>query len=350
MTSSVRLRPLTRDDAGAFAALLARSAGAGRFQTSSRFVVDPWLALQALHAPFDAVVAEVDGHPGLAGCGIVRYGRFRYEGVLRPFAFLNTLVVDPAQRRRGLASALAAWRVARARERNGADGVVYAGIQGGNAGSERTAARWATQVVAERIGLFPTPAPRRAPRRRPDLDVHPARPDELAACAAGLEAFYAGVNLHVPETAESLAAWRADTPFDTPWRELFVVTDRTGVVRAGLGLAEVGRLKWTEIVKMPFVPRLASRLTGLLPADRRMREVAVSRAWFAPGHAAAARHLWAVARAEWRARGTVFMAWSDERLPLLEVFRSPRWMPRTQGRLVFAGPVPLDERKALAFS
>ena len=341
---------MTAADGPAFAALLARSADAGRFQFSSRFVVDPWVALEALHAPFEAVVAEAEGHAGLAGCGIVRYGHCRYEGAIRPFAFLNTLVVDPAQRRRGLGAALAAWRIARARERIGPDGVVYAGIQRGNTGSEKTATRWATQVVDGRVVVFPTPPPRRAPARRPDFDVHAARPGELAAYSAGLEAFYREANLHVPETAESLAAWQATTPFDTPYRELFVVCDRGGALLAGLAFAEIGRLKATQIVKVPLVVRLANPLSGLLPADGRLREVAVSRFWFAPGHAAAARHLWRAARWAWRERGTAFMAWSDTRLPLLDIVRPKPWMPRSTGRLVFAAPVPLDERKPIAFA
>ena len=135
------LRPITPLDGEAFAALLARSADAGAFQVSSRFRIPAWDALRALHGEFDGVVAEESGTPGLVGCGLVRYVRAHFEGALRDIALLNTLVVDPAHRRKGVAGALAEWRVEHARERVGLDGVIFAGIQMGNVGSVKTAAR-----------------------------------------------------------------------------------------------------------------------------------------------------------------------------------------------------------------
>jgi GNAT superfamily N-acetyltransferase len=341
------LRPVTPADGQAIADLLARSADSGAFQTSSRFKIDPWRALAAIHGEFDGVVAESGDTPGLVGCGLVRYGMAQLEGVMRPFALLNTLVVDPAHRRQGMAKELAGWRIAHARARIGPEGFVFAGIQGGNEGSVRTASRWCRQFVKNRVGVFPTPPMRRPPGARSPWRVREAEPRDLERIAEGLNASYRGFNFYAPESAASLADWHAETPVETPWRFMYVAEDAKGELVCGLSLAETGRIKSTRMVRMPVPIRILNHLVRLVPKDGLMQEVGVSRFWYRPGAEQAARRLWEVVRWEWRTRGNTFMLWSDPLAPLARLMKPLPWMPKSTGTLAIAAPVELDERRYL---
>jgi GNAT superfamily N-acetyltransferase len=351
--SDYRLRPIVPEDGDALAALLAKSADGGRYAVSSRFQIAPWRALQAIHGEFDGVVAEAGGADGLVGAGLARYGRATFEGALRSYALLNTLVVHPDHRRRGLAAELAAWRVAHARARMGEGGVLCAGIQAGNTASVKTAARWSRQRIDGCLGVFPTPPRRRAPGARAagagrgGTVVRAAGAADWAEFASGLSAMYETYNLFSPETAESLAAWHADSPFDTPYRHACVAADARGKLVAGLSLAESARIRLARMVRMPALIRVLNHAIRLVPADGLMREVPVTRFWFRPGAEAAARRLWDTVRWEWRDRGSVFMLWTDPRSPLARLLQPPPWLPKSTGSLAVAGPVPMDPGKLL---
>jgi len=333
------LRPITPEDGDAFATLLARSADAGAFQVSSRFRIAPWLALGALHGEFDGVVAEEPGVPGLVGCGLVRYFRANYEGVTRNIALLNTLVVDPAHRRKGLASALAEWRVAHARERVGPEGVVYAGIQMGNVGSVKTASRWAKQTAPNVVGVFPTP-PRRT---RPRGDLRPATSADYEQFSRRLNERFGDYAFFPPETAEHLSAFLAETPVDTPYRFAYVVEDDRGDLAAGLVVTELAKIRTTLMVRMPTPMWLLNHLIRIVPKDGHMREASISRFWYRPGMERAAIRLWEALRWEWRDRASTFMLWTDPRAPLAGLMKPPPFMPKSSGSLVIDAPIPLAE-------
>jgi len=333
------LRPIIPHDGDAFAALLARSADAGAFQVSSRFRIPPWLALRALHGEFDGVVAEEPGVPGLVGCGLVRYMRANYEGQLRNIALLNTLVVDPAHRRKGLASALAEWRVAHAREKVGPDGVVYAGIQMGNVGSVKTAARWAKETAANVVGVFPTP-PRRT---RPRKGMREATAADYEQFSQRLNERFGDYAFFPPETAEHFASFLAESPVDVPYRFAYVVEDAKGDLLAGLVVTELAKVRTTLMVRMPTPMRIMNLLIPIVPRDGHMREASISRFWFRPGAEQAALQLWEALRWEWRERASTFMLWTDPRAPLAGLMKPPPFMPKSTGSLVIDAPIPLAE-------
>lgn len=341
----MNLRPVAPSDGQAIADLLARSADSGAFQVSSRFKIDPWRALCAIHGEFDGVVAEAADAPGLAGCGLVRYGHAMLEDVMRPFALLNTLVVDPAHRRQGLAKELADWRIAHARARIGPEGFIFAGIQGGNEGSVRTASRWARQFVKNRLGVIPTPPLRRSPGARSPWRVREAEPRDLEPIAEGLNASFKDFNFYAPETARSLADWHAETPVESPWRYAYVAQDARGELVAGLSLTETGKIKSTRMVRMPVPIRILNHVIRLVPKDGLMQEVATSRFWYRPGAERAAVRLWEVVRWEWRARGSTFLLWSDPLAPLAHLLKPPFWMPKSTGTLAVQAPVEVDEKR-----
>ncbi|MGH7724246.1 MAG: GNAT family N-acetyltransferase [Candidatus Eiseniibacteriota bacterium] len=344
-----RLRPIVPADGPAFATLLAQSADAGRFQVSSRFQIPPWDALRALHGDFEGVVAESDGFEGLAGAGLIRFGRCQYEGELRPYAFLNSLVVHPVMRRRGLAAQIADARVERAHERVGEGGVIYAGIQRGNTGSVKTAARWSTQTLRDCLTVFPMPAASRAPRSSAyqERALELSDGEGLASFVEGVNTFHAEFNFYAPETAEGLRAWCEETPLESQFRHLRVAVTHAGEMVAGLAVIEGGRIRTTRMVRMPVVPWLLNHLIRIVPKDGLMREIGASRVWFRPGHEDAVRHLWRAVRNEWRDRGSAFMIWTSPRSPLQKVLEPPPWMPRSSGSFVVRAPVPASENRPI---
>lgn len=83
------LRPVAPSDGQAIADLLARSADAGAFQVSSRFKIDPWRALSAIHGEFDGVVASRFWYrPGAERAAVRLWEVVRWEWRARGSTFL----------------------------------------------------------------------------------------------------------------------------------------------------------------------------------------------------------------------------------------------------------------------
>ena len=150
--------------------------------------------------------------------------------------------------------------------------------------------------------------------------------------------FYQDYNLYPPETAESLAAWLAETPFETPFRHYLVVTGKTGHVLAGFALAENSRLRKTVITHLPPFLRLGNQLFHVVPPDGVLRELAISRAWFASGQIEAARRLLETVRWEWRERGTSLILFADVLSPLVELCAVRPWTAKTIESFALRGP------------
>lgn len=103
------VRPLRDTEGEAYARLLRESPDTGQVQFAQHFTLDPITALRALHP--DAVVAVAEDEAGeLGGTGTVSFGSVHLRGQELPTAYLSSLAVHPAHRRRGVAQALAEWR------------------------------------------------------------------------------------------------------------------------------------------------------------------------------------------------------------------------------------------------
>ena len=312
MTETIfSLRQLDPQDGPAYAAVIAASPDTGTIGSTLRFEIDAYQALMALHKDTIGVVAETPGYAGFVGSGLIRFGQCQWEGEVRSSALLNTLVVHPDYRRRGLASQLAKWREEFARQRIGEAGTVWAIIQQNNTGSEWTAHKWASQFLASCLAFVPLRMRSVPPPRNKHFDVRPVRLDDLDTVVEQLNQYYREYNLYFPETKSSLAAWLHDTPFDSPFRHYRIVTDKAGSIVAGMGLAENYRLRTTLITHLPFVLRVLNLVFRIVPANGEMREIALSRLWYAPGQMEAARHLLETTRWEWRKRGTSILLYTD---------------------------------------
>jgi GNAT superfamily N-acetyltransferase len=308
-----------------------------------RFKIDPYRALTSTHRDTVGVVAETPGHDGFIGGALIRFGRSQLEGELRPSALLNTLVVHPDFRRRGVASQVSRWLEQYARHRQGDQGVFWALIQRNNTGSERTAFKWATEFLGSRIAVVPLKVSSVPPSRSRSYEVRPPRPEELDEVAEGLNRFHLDFNFFGPESKTSLAAWLDNTPFNSPFRHYRVITDKVGSLLAGVGLAENYRLRTTLITRLPAALRLLNLLFRVVPPSGELREIAVSRFWHAPGQGRAARHLLQTMRWEWRERATALVLTTDVRGQLMPLIGLRDRLGKELASIAVRAPVTCSE-------
>jgi GNAT superfamily N-acetyltransferase len=346
MDTSFSLRDMVATDGPAIAALGEQTPDTGAVAFQSQFHYDPFACLLALRPSTVGVVAEAPDGDGLAGMGLMSFGDFQYQGAVRPFAYLYSLSVHPRYRRIGLASQIGARRVELARERFGEDGVVLAGIQGGNIGSLRVANTWSHQRV-DRTQAAIAKMRARPPKPLLSLAVRPAGPADLEEIATKQNAFYASYNMYPPSTARSLAEWRGQVPLGFEIHQHVVASDRQGNLVAGLAMTEEGRLLSTRVVRMPLPLRLADVFLKIMPPGGVVRRLHLDSIWFSPGQEAAVTFLWESVRWLARDRGTTLMTFFDPNGPIARVIPQSRLIPRQVGSLVIRAPVPLDEDRLI---
>src|SRR6476646_8006304 len=101
------LRQLTPEDSGAYGTLIINSPDTGAIRAALHFEIDPYTAVMSAHPNSVGVVAETSEYDGFIGSGLLRLGQCQWQDTVSPYALLNTLVVHPDFRRRGVASQLA---------------------------------------------------------------------------------------------------------------------------------------------------------------------------------------------------------------------------------------------------
>jgi len=346
MTSpqSFSLRPLLPEDSHKYGKLIEESPDTGAVRVSQRFEIDPHEAVINVHPGSVGVVAETPGYNGLIGAGLVRLGRVQWEGQDVPYALLNTLVVHSDFRRRGVASQLAKWREEHALQHfGGEDGVTFAIIQKNNIGSELTAKNWMRQFLSDRLVVIPMKMRSKPPVKMSEYVVIEISPNEMEEAVAGQNRFYKNFNLYPTETAESLSHWRSETPFDTPYHHYFVVTDRSGNILGGLGLTEYYKLRKLIATHIPPMLEFLNIFLKALPKDRIMRELGMSRIWFADGHFKAAQYLFETMRWEWRDKATSIMCFTDTRSPVMEIYNLRPWTIKSMGGVALRAPTEMPE-------
>ena len=344
--SDFTLRALVPSDGSGLAALGEQTPETGMVSMHSRFEFDPYETLLALRPGTIGVVAEIPGHPGLVGMCLMSFAECWFEGTIRPTGYLYSLSVHPDYRRRGLGSRLTTWLVNAARERHEDALVIYAGTQPGNVASQRTMESWATQRF-DRVAAVVQKPRSRPPKPPSGSVVRPAEAGELEEVAQRRNAFYDDYDLYPPESAPSIAAWRAQSPFGFTYRDYHVVVDRDGNLVAGAGFVEEGLLLSAQVVSVATPLRLANLVLRMLPRDGVMKRIVVDGLWFLEDRPEAAAFLWEWMRWLANGRATLAMMFFDMRSPLAGVIRMPRFMPSTPGTLVVAGPVPMREDRLI---
>lgn len=283
------------------------------------------------------VVAEVPG-VGLVGAARLSTGRLQVRGEPRPYALLSSLVVHPAHRRRGVASALARWRIEHAAEVAGDGAVVLANVQRGNAGSLANAARWADGWTGPAVTAPLTMLARRPRATR--FAVRDATADDSVAVASGHADFTADHAFAHWWAADSLTSWLAAGRIN----RYRVATDAGGAVVAGMAVREEGLLRSMEVTRLPAAIAAANLVLRAIPPDRVLRNVVVDHLWFAPGHLDAAADLLRWTRWGWRDRGTHLLVTLDRRSPAVAALGLRPWSPTTATTTAVhaAPPIALD--------
>jgi len=341
MGSEFSLRELKPEDGPRVGKLMEESPDTGRVGTAMHFEIDPVESFRATQGDFIGVVAESPESDGLVGCCLARFGNCQFEGDIVPHALINSLVVHPDHRRRGIATALVNWLLERCRARLGKNGLIWELIQQGNVGSVRTANKYMVQFFADRITVVPMKPRARPPRPVAGITVREIEQDEFEKAADRLNAFYQGFNLYEPQTAASLAAWCETTPFADPFRHYLVAVGANGDLVAGVGVSEGYRMHTLHITGMPAVLRALNAVLKIVPADGVTRGLELSKIWFAPGRLVAARYLLEAVRFRWRDRANMLITWVDNRSPVFKVLNPRPWIPKTRSALVILeSPVP----------
>lgn len=350
-TSPLTLRQLTANDSLKYGKLITESPDTGAIRVSLRFEIDPYTTVINAHPGSVGVLAETPEYDGFIGAGLVRLGRCQWEGRNVPYALLNTLVVHPNFRRRGVASRLAKWREEYARQQFGKEeGVTFAIIQKNNTGSELTAKKWYRQFLTDRLVIIPMKVRSKPLVQMTEFIVRKVSPNEMEEVVAKQNRFYRDFNLYPAETAESLTHWLKESPFDTPYHHYFVVADRSGNILAGLGLSENGRMRKLIVEHVPPMLEFLNRFLKVVPPDRIMRELNLSRIWFAEGQLKAAQYLLETLRWEWRDKGTSIMNSTDIRSPVLDIYNIRPWTIKSMGGVALRAPMDMPEDRLIYYA
>ncbi|MCF6378189.1 GNAT family N-acetyltransferase [Nocardioides KLBMP 9356] len=320
---TVVVRPRRDGDEQQVHALRERSADGGRVAFRPVHRVSDEEAARVRRPGSMSWVAEADG--AVVGEASLHLSRVAAGEEVVRLAWLHGLSVDPDWRRRGIARRLTEARLGEV-DRLDAPAVVAAAIQAGNAPSMASARRWCDRVLG-RVHVTPVPPPRRAPSPHPTVTVRAATADDLDEVAAAVREAARQHALAPVTDAPELSRWLAATVEGDRVHDYLVAVDPAGRLLAGIGLQDEGRVQSLEIVSMPASIRFANRFLHVVPADGRMRNGNVRMPFVRDE--AAARHLWQVARWQWRDRTSSLVTMTAPDGPLTAMLASPRWLPRT---------------------
>ena len=335
------IRAARDGDGPGITALAAAAADTGAVRVAPHYLHDPLETSRVLRPEAEWAIAENDDDGGIVGAGVVDFGPIEIEGGVYRCGRLNSLMVHPDYRRRGIASALAEWRI----ERAGPDAVIVAAIQSGNEGSLANARKWATQIFGKHVlPVFKVAAA--GARTRFDLRA-PESDAEWEQVAAGLAEYERGWNLRIPETVAEIRKRLAKTPLDIPVQRQFVAVEG-GQVVGGCELHEGGRLQTIVVEHMPLVLRLVNVVARVVPKDSVVRVSALARLWHTPGREDAGRALWAYARSVAAEAGNSISAQFDPRGPLAQLIPVRPWTTKGTVTVAVRSPVTLSEDRLLA--
>jgi GNAT superfamily N-acetyltransferase len=79
--------------------------------------------------------------------GTVRFNKVQFNGDILPLAFLDGLKVQPEFRGNGLGYQIASWRIQKARDEFGENGVIGTGMLHDNHASHAVAAKWCREFA-----------------------------------------------------------------------------------------------------------------------------------------------------------------------------------------------------------
>ena len=318
---------------------------------TTRFQVDPYLAiLSGTEFRTRGVVVEYEGYDGIVGMGTVRFSKVQYKDEVLPLAFLDGLKVHKDYRGNGLGYQIASWRIQKAMEEFGEQGVIATGMLHDNHASHAVASKWCREFAESALDVRFVSMLARRPKVLAGLTVREIDFDEYEEFTHKQNNFYRQYNLYPPSSPNSIAnALDVSVEGQKPYR-YFVAIDVSGNLVAGAQTWARGLLKSDTVNNPPRVLRVLNKLVHVLPPDFTLRDVSVSGLWYESGQIKIAQYLWEMLRWECRDQGTILTAGFDSRDPAMNVVSLKPWnQPRPKITIAIHAPALL-QRDHLLFA
>src|SRR5258707_8862753 len=281
------LRPMEPRDSAAYRQLMANSPETGLITIQVVFKEDPYEMLMQRRIGQIVVVAETpEGRVVGSGAADARPVWFEKQAVQA--VHLHSLLVAPDYRQRGVATALAQWRIQWAREQYGPNVMIFAEIQQNNLASFKNASKWATGFSTPRESGF-IRIHRRTPRPLADTVVREAAGTDYDAIVAGLNAYNRDVNFTRVITRDRLNR-NLEPIHGQIFRRRFVVV-QSGEVVGGAVLSNHDPSVETRIIRAPLLNKVVARLSGMIHTDDVIHGGELDGIWFKEGCSDAAHYL-----------------------------------------------------------
>jgi len=343
MSSQFSLREMQPADGPALTRLMEDDPETPGMSATTRFIVDAYQAWAILKPGLIGVVAEAPGVAGLVGAATVAFQDIQFDGRVLPSAFLENLKVHHAYRGRGLGTALAQWRIQRASEHFGGDGVIMTGTASDNTASLATVKKWGKQFL-DPIQVAVRPMRANPPTPRAGVSIRAAEAHDLAEIVDKANHFYANYNLYPPLSTDDLDSILKITPAVFYYR---TAVDSSGNIVAGMMLCERGQLMVDEFRNVSLPLRFLNAVAHIIPPDNRIRLLETVFIWF--DQLDAARHLWEHVRWEFREKASTISGTFDPRSPLKDVFQLKPWhVPKPEVMMAINGPTIMDTKRLVS--
>src|SRR5579859_6727133 len=282
-----KLRLMEPRDSAAYKELMANSPETGLVTIQVIFKEDPYEMLMQRRIGQIVVVAEApDGTVVGSGAADARPIWFEEQPVQA--VHLHSLLVHPNYRRRGVATALAKWRINWAREHYGENVLIFAEIQPDSVASFKNASKWASGFSTPRESGF-LRVYHRPPSAMRGLTVREAVEEDYPSIVEGLNEYNHDVNFTRYVTSDRLHR-NLEPIHGQVFRRRFIALQGDEIV-GGAVLSNHDPSVETRIIRAPFINRLVARISGMIHTDDVVHGGEVDGIWFKPGHSDATHYL-----------------------------------------------------------
>lgn len=342
--NEITVRQMKAEDGGGIKELCVASPDTGSYSYYPDFHINPCDGLSSQYPDNAGVVVTHSSH-GVIGVGDSIYGRCRFNGGMRDFAYLKAYHVHRDFRRYKAGTRINRTLEEMARKNVGNDVLILGSVQTDNVPQQRMLAKssgWRINTLFN-SGLFSLK--KRKPWGGRDWTIEsvgPSMENEIDRITEGLNSFYRDYNLYEPQTSGTFSRWLSNTLFETPFIHYYIVKDNRGNILAGMGVVEEYRVRTFVACEIPFKIKAANLLLKIIPKNNVIRQLIGAKIWFAEGEEAAGKYLFDYIRYHWREMGDIFVCHYDPRSPLAKMLALPKWRPRVE--YYSMGPEIMDDR------
>jgi len=340
MPNKISYRLISSEDSPALEKLIAATSDSGSIGFTDDYQADLLTVHRGLAEEWHGAIAMRDGEIVGMVFGEVRWVQF--AGQVNPGVYISHLRVHPDYRQQGIARGLSDWALEYITDLLRSDAILYGAIM-----AENVSLKLADQYGFHSTGTIQggiVPMRKRPPASIPDLNLRPAKKNELPRVAEGMNDFYREHNLWSPVSVETLTEFLRQEVAGVKPNQLYVAA-RNGEVVAGLSLSDRTKLVRMRLSRAPWYVRLLGAWLGVLPMSGNLEALTVRRVWFKEGELEAARYLLDSLRYDLRDQGNCMGIAYDPRDRLADVFQVPFWLPMFKARYFVRASDPLDTER-----